>query len=458
MPETANIIKYVRQNHDNALEDLRTLCTIPSISTLSRHKPDIKRASEWAATKLKTLGLVNVAIMPTDGHPIVFAESPGHEGNPTILIYGHYDVQPVDPIAEWDSPPFEPTLKGENLHARGVSDMKGQIVAVLAALEALKQTKHELPATIKIILEGEEEIGSPHLGKYIQQHKKLLRCDFSLNIDAGIMRPNLPAIVYGLRGLAYFELWVYGPEADLHSGLFGGAVHNPAQVLCELIANMHDRDGRVTLRGFYDRVRPIDAEERRALATVPHDEHDFLASANHPPALHGEIGYTTTERVGARPTLEVNGLHSGFTGEGSKTVLPAKAMAKISMRLVPDQDPTDVAGHLRTYLEDNAPKSVRWELKQLAHAPAAIVRRDSHATLAAAKALTDVFNVEPVFERMGGTVPVVGLLQDLLGVDSVMLGFALPDDGIHGPNEKQHLPTFFRGIEAYVHFFLNVSS
>lgn len=455
MSATKNVIEHIRQNKEKALDDLIALSSIPSISTLSQHQPDINQAAEWLLVKLRDVGLENVEIMATDGHPVVFGETSGGDNKPTILIYGHYDVQPADPIDEWHSPPFEPNLVGDNLYGRGVSDMKSQIVAVLAAIKSLTESERGFPAAIKVLLEGEEEIGSPSLAGFIQQHTELLGCDFSLNADSGIIKPSLPALVYGLRGLAYFELCVYGPSSDLHSGQFGGAVHNPAQVLCEVIAGMHQHDGSITLPGFYDTVRPLADEERIIMANVPYDEQEFLRAAANPPALHGEIGYTTIERVGARPTLEVNGLHSGFTGEGSKTVLPAKAMAKISMRLVPDQKATDVARQLRTYLTKTVPKSVRWELIELAHAPTAIVDRNTCGIRSAASALTQVFGVDPVFERAGGSVPVVGMLQEILGVDSVMMGFSLPDDGIHGPNEKQHIPTFYRGIEAYAHFFVN---
>lgn len=458
MPASENVIRFIRDNQQSFLDDLHTLCAIPSISTLSDHKSHIDHAAEWLAIKLRAVGLENVEVMSTDGHPVVYGDTPPLEGQPTILIYGHYDVQPVDPIDEWNTPPFEPTLEEEYIYGRGVSDMKGQVVAILAALNSLKKINGGFPVTVKVILEGEEEIGSPHLGMFIQQHKELLACDFSVNADAGIMKPDLPSIVYGLRGLAYFELLIHGPQSDLHSGQFGGAVPNPAQVLCELIAGMHNINGQVTLPGFYDQVNDIDKGERAALANVPYDEQEFLATAANPPGLHGELGYTTIERIGARPTLEVNGLYSGFTGEGSKTVLPSKAMAKISMRLVPSQIPTDVAQKLRAYLQQNCPNSVIWELTELAHAPAAIMSRNSSAVISAASAMTTVFGVDPVFSREGGTVPVVGLLQDILGVDSVMMGFALPDAGIHGPNEKHHIPTFLRGIEAYAHFLVNVST
>jgi len=291
-----------------------------------------------------------------------------------------------------------------------------------------------------------------HLDDFIETHRSLLECDVVLNCDAGIHAPDQPSIVYALRGLAYFELTVHGPKKDLHSGFFGGAVHNPAQVLCELIAGMHDAQGRVTLPGFYDAVRELTPDEREALAEAPYSEAEWLEMTG-VPSLWGEHGYTVIERVGARPTLEVNGLLSGFTGEGSKTVLPAKAMAKLSMRLVPDQNPAAIESQLRAYLETHVPSTVRYELKEMTHGAGAVMDRQGPAMQAAVAALTEVFGKPPFFKREGGSVPVVAMLQEKMGVDSVMLGFALPDDGIHGPNEKQHLPTFFKGIETYIRFF-----
>jgi acetylornithine deacetylase/succinyl-diaminopimelate desuccinylase-like protein len=333
--------------------------------------------------------------------------------------------------------------------------MKGQLIAVITAVEALMQSGGS-PVNLKFLIEGEEEIGSAHLGQFIQAEAARLASDVSLNVDSAVLRPDLPSMVYSLRGLAYFEVWVRGPEHDLHSGQYGGTIHNPAQVLCELIAGMHDADGRITLPGYYDRVRTWPPEEREALARVPYDDEVWRRHAANPPALYGENGYTTVERIGIRPTLEVNGLLSGFTGEGSKTVLPARAMAKISMRLVPDQDAAEVAQQLREYLRRKAPPTVTWEVKNLASGPGVVIERDSPYMRAALSALKTVFEVEPVLMREGGSVPVVGLLKHQLNVDSVLLGFGLPDDNLHAPNEKLHLPTWQRGIEAFIRFFANL--
>lgn len=450
MSDVEQALAWVRENREAALAEYQELLRFPSISTLPEHKDDVQRTAQWLADKLGTLGMEQVEIMPTAGHPVVFAAGPVQEGRPTVLVYGHYDVQPADPLEEWDSPPFEPTVQGDNMVARGASDMKGQLYACLRAVEALQQ-HGGVGVNLKFLLEGEEEIGSPNLGPFIDAHTDLLACDVVLNCDGGIHAKDQPSITYALRGLAYFEVEVTGPKKDLHSGHFGGTIRNPAHVLCELIAGMHDMGGNVTLPGFYDNVRELSDEERDRIAHVPHSDREWLAMCG-APDTYGEAGYTTLERRGARPTLEVNGLWSGFTGAGAKTVLPARATAKISCRLVPDQEPGQIAEQLRAYLDEHAPPESRWSMRELAHGPAAVMELDSHYMRAASKAIEAVFGVAPIYKREGGSVPVVGLMQQQLGVDSVMLGFALPDDGIHGPNERQHLPAFFRGIETYIRF------
>jgi acetylornithine deacetylase/succinyl-diaminopimelate desuccinylase-like protein len=457
MTEPTQSLAYAKSNHDRYLAEYKEFLSLPSISTLSEHKPDIQRAAEWVSRQMKDMGLENVEIMPTAGHPVVYGEwlSAVSAAATTVLVYGHYDVQPVDPLNEWVSPPFEPTIRGDNIYARGASDMKGQDHAFLKALEALLKNG-ELRVNVKVLVEGEEEIGSPNLGPFIDQHRAKLKCDFVLNADAGILRSDLPSLTYGLRGLAYFELWVHGPRHDLHSGVFGGSVHNPAQVLCELIAGMHDADGRVTLPGFYDKVRVLPDEERAEIARLPIPDEEWRQTAG-VPQLYGEKGFTNLERLGARPTLEVNGLLSGFTGEGSKTVLPAKAMAKISMRLVPEQDDKAVEEQLKEYLQKHAPPTVTWEVKKLVSGPAVLVNRDSPGMRAAAAALEAAFGRRPVFGLNGGSVPIVSMLQARLGVDSIVMGFGLPDDNLHAPNEKQHLPNYYRGIEAYIRFFGNLA-
>jgi acetylornithine deacetylase/succinyl-diaminopimelate desuccinylase-like protein len=449
-------IQYVRNHRDRFLNELKEFVAIPSISTDLRHQADMQRCATWLAGQLRAIGVNRVEIFPTGGHPVVYGEHLSAGPNtPTVLIYGHYDVQPPDPLDLWQNNPFEPTLRGDGLYGRGASDNKGQVIAVLKAMEAIIRTD-KLPVNVKLLIEGEEEIGSPHLGDFILHHRDLLTADFCFNPDAGMIAADQPTITYALRGLAFFELRVYGPDHDLHSGLYGGVVHNPAQALCELIAGMHDDQGRVTLPGFYEKVRALDQEERAELARLPMDEHYYLERTG-APALWGEQGYLPAERVGARPTLEVNGLLSGFTGEGSKTVIPAQAMAKISMRLVPDQDPDEVHQQLLRYLETHAPRTIRWEVIPMAGSPASICDRHLPGVQALSQALETVWGKRPLFKREGGSIPVVAQMQKLLGMESVLTGFGLPEDNVHSPNERLHLPTWERGIEAVVHFLYNLA-
>jgi acetylornithine deacetylase/succinyl-diaminopimelate desuccinylase-like protein len=449
-----NALQYAKNNQNNFLSTLKEILAIPSISTEKDHISDIQRAAEWLAAQLQNLGMQKVQLFSTPGSPIVYGERLGVPGAPIVLIYGHYDVQPVDPIDLWKTDPFTPTVIGEDIFARGASDMKGQAIITLKAVEALANTGG-LPINVKWLFEGEEEIGSPNLETFIAGHAELLACDFAVNPDSGMIGREFPTITYGLRGLAYFELRVYGPVHDLHSGMYGGIIHNPANVLAELISGMHDNEGRVTLPGFYDRVRPLSKEEREELARLPVGESDFLEQTG-VPSLYGESGFTANERTGARPTLDVNGLLSGFTGEGSKTVIPTWAMAKLSTRLVPDQDHKEVHQQLLFYLEQNAPKDIRWEVRTLSGNPASISDRNNPGVQAMASALESVWGLRPYFKREGGSIPVVGDMQRLLGVESVICGFGLPDDNVHAPNEKQNLPTWYRGIDAYIHFFLNL--
>jgi len=450
-------LEYATAHKDDFLNCLKEIIHIPSVSTDSSHKADMERAAQWMADQLNTIGMQKVEIFPTPGHPIVYGEclcSP--DGAPTVLIYGHYDVQPPDPLDKWISPPFEPTQRGDNLNARGASDMKGQILASFKSVEAVLKSG-AAPVNIKFILEGEEEIGSPNLPPFLDKHADLLRCDIALNPDSGMINAECPTITYALRGLSYFELRVFGPKQDLHSGLFGGVVHNPAQVLCDLIAGMHDQDGRVTLPGFYDKVRPLSDEERTNLARLPIDEEYYLKQTG-VPALNGEKGFTPVEQVGARPTLDVNGIYSGFIGEGQKTIIPSWALAKISMRLVPDQDPEAVYDQLTSYLEQHAPKTVTWQVIPMTHSPSSISDIHHPATQALAKALKSVWGIEPVFKREGGSIPIVAYMQQFLHTESVLTGFGLADDNIHSPNEKLHLPTWYKGINALIHFFYNYAS
>jgi acetylornithine deacetylase/succinyl-diaminopimelate desuccinylase-like protein len=448
-------LEYAHKNRSRFLDELHEFIKIESVSTDTTRKKDIRKAAQWLVDQLHQLDMPRVEIFETSGWPVVYGESlKAGSAAPTVLIYGHYDVQPAEPLDLWESQPFEPAQRGEYLYGRGASDMKGQIMTSLKAIEAINQNGG-LPVNIKFLFEGEEEIGSPNLPAFLKQYKDMLKSDLAFNPDTGMLAPDIPTIVYGLRGLAYFELRVYGPTHDLHSGLFGGAIHNPAQALCELIAGMHDGNGQVTLPDYYTKVRPITAEERAELARIPTDEQFYLKNTG-VAQLWGEKGYSPVERIGARPTLEVNGLYSGFTGEGSKTVLPAWAMAKISMRLVPDQDPEEVYQQLVKYLEVNAPKTIRWEVKKLAGGRACITNRNTPWIRALSTALETTWGVKPVFRREGGSVPIVADMQEILGIDSVLTGFGLPDDNVHGPNEKLHLPTWYKGIDATIHFFYNL--
>ena len=454
MAEPTQALKYAREHHPEYLAELKDFVSIPSVSTLSEYIPDMRRAAEWVCEQMERMGLQNVEVMPTARHPVAYGEWLKAPGKPTVLVYGHYDVQPPDPLNEWTSPPFTGTVRGEDLYARGASDMKGEVHACLKALEALLKSG-PLPVNIKVMIEGEEEIGSPSLAPFMQKHKDKLQCDVCLNPDVSILRPDLPSLVYGLRGLAYFEVWVYGPSHDLHSGVFGGSVHNPAIVLAELIAGMHDKQGRITLPGFYDKVREPSAQELAELIHEGGSDEAWTQMAG-VPALYGEAGYSTAARLGVRPTLDVCGLLSGYIGEGAKTVLPAKAMAKISMRLVPFQDDQAVEEQLKEYMRRNAPPTVRWEVKSFSSGPAVLVKRGTPSVQAAVAALEATFGVKPVFKLEGGSVPVAGLVQDILGAESILMGFGLPDDNLHSPNEKFNLPTYYRGIETFIHFFVKI--
>ncbi len=450
-------LQFVHDNRDRFLDELGQLVAIPSISAESTHKPDIIRAAEWLMAKLTSLGFEKVQMLETGGHPMVFGEwmKAGPKA-PTMLAYGHYDVQPVDPLNLWETDPFQGTRKGDLYFGRGASDMKGQVIATLAAIEASQQAGR-VPVNIKFILEGEEETGSPTMPQFLRKHKELLASDFSLNTDAGMLSPTQPTITYGLRGLAYYEIHITGPKMDLHSGFYGGTVRNPANELARLIGGMHDKRNRVTLPGFYDKVRPLDKKERAELKRLPQND-KFYREQSGVKQLWGEEGYSAVERVTARPTVDVNGIISGYTGEGPKTVLPGKAMAKISCRLVADQKPKDVLKQLKQYLKKNASPAVTWEVKVLSESLSSISERDSREIKAIAKAQETVWGVKPIFRREGGSVPVVGDLQSILKIESVNTGFGLPDDHIHSPNERMHIPTWEKGIDSLVHFIYNLGA
>ncbi len=448
-------IEYARGNKEKFLDDLKTILSIPSISTGHEHKSDIQKTAEWLAAKLIELKMNRVQIIPTEQHPIVYGEWLEVKNAPVILIYGHYDVQPVDPINLWKTDPFTPTIIADDIFARGASDMKGQAIVVIKAVESYVRT-NGLPINIKWILEGEEEIGSPSLEKFLQENKELLACNIAVNPDSGMMGKEYPTITNALRGIAYFELTIYGPKHDLHSGIYGGVVHNPAIVLADIINGLHDENGRVTLPGFYDSVRKLTQKERDEMARLPIGDKHFLEQTG-VPALYGEKGYTANERTGARPTLDVNGILSGFVEEGSKTVIPSSAMAKISMRLVPNQNPVDVKQQLLAYLEKRMPGDVTWDIKEYQSGMPSISDMNNFGIRAMAKAMESVWNIRPYFHREGGSIPVVAQMQTILGIESVIAGFGLPDDNVHAPNEKQNLTNWYRGIETYINFFANLA-
>jgi acetylornithine deacetylase/succinyl-diaminopimelate desuccinylase-like protein len=449
-------LDFAKKERSRFVQELTDLVAIPSISADSAYKADVQRGADWLFAKLKKLGFDNIQILDTGGHPMVYGEwmKAGPKAK-TMLVYGHYDVQPVDPVSLWDTDPFVATKKGDLMFGRGISDMKGQVIASLAAVESVLHAGG-MPVNVKFLLEGEEETGSPTMGEFITKHKDLLACDFCVNTDAGMLSPDQPTLTYGLRGLAYFEVFVTGPKMDLHSGFFGGAVRNPLNELCRLIGGMHDENNHITLPGFYDSVRDLEDEERAEFKRLPQND-DFYIKASGIKQLWGEKGFTALERVTARPTLDVNGIIGGYTGEGPKTVLPGKAMAKISCRLVADQDPKEVGKQLNQYMKENADPAVDWEVKLISDSVASISERDSVEIRAMAKAQEDVWGVKPIFRREGGTIPVVGYIQSILKAESINTGYGLPDDHIHSPNERMHVPTWERGIDALVNFMYNLA-
>jgi acetylornithine deacetylase/succinyl-diaminopimelate desuccinylase-like protein len=441
------VVDFINTNRDRYVEEMKTWLAIPSISALPEHAGDVRRAAEWAAAEMTRIGLHQVRLVETPGNPVVYGEWLDAPGAPTILFYGHYDVQPVDPLELWQSPPFEATVRDGEIFARGAADDKGQVFMHFKALEAhLKQTGR-LPVNVKMILEGEEEVGSRNLDDFIRAHRALLGADVVVISDTSMFERGVPSLCYGLRGLAYLQINVRGSSTDLHSGQFGGALANPGFVLAQILAQMKDRGGRVKIPGFYDDVRPLSDVERAEFKKLPFNEKRFRKELG-APKLFGERDYTTLERLSARPTFEVNGLLSGFTGEGAKTVLPAKAMAKVSMRLVPNQDPDKIAGLFSDYVKKIAPKTVEIEIVNMHGGKPWMATLDNPYVLAAGRAITSGFGQPPVFMREGGSIPVVATFQEVLGIPSVLFGVGLPDDRIHAPNEKLDLANFHNGVVA----------
>jgi acetylornithine deacetylase/succinyl-diaminopimelate desuccinylase-like protein len=441
-----NVIDFINVNRERYVDELKELLAIPSISALPEHAADVKRCAEWCAGEMRRIGLQNVRLIDTPGNPVVYGDWLGADG-PTILFYGHYDVQPVDPVELWESPPFEATVRDGEIYARGSADDKGQVFMHFKAVEAHLKQNGRLPVNIKFILEGEEEVGSAHLDDFVRAHKSDLAADVVVISDSPMFARGVPSICYGLRGLVYFQIDLRGSRTDLHSGSFGGAVANPAMVLGQLLAQMKDRSGRVRIPGFYEDVVPLQEEERKAWATLPFNDKQYRKAFGIP-KLYGETGYTTLERTWARPTFEVNGLLSGFTGEGAKTVLPAVAMAKVSMRLVPNQNPDKIAAHFEAYVQDVAPKTVEVKVTRMHGGKPWMTSYDNPFVQAAGRAIARGFGRTPVFTREGGSIPVVSTFQEELGLPSVLFGIGLPDENAHAPNEKLDVSNFQNGILA----------
>ncbi|HEV8346531.1 MAG TPA: dipeptidase [Vicinamibacterales bacterium] len=452
-----NVIDFINVNRDRYLDELKALLAIPSISALPQHAADVKRCAEWCADEMRRIGLQNVRLIDTPGNPVVYGDWLGAEGAPTILFYGHYDVQPVDPLNLWESPPFEATIRDGEIYARGSADDKGQVFMHFKAIEAHLKQNGRLPVNIKIILEGEEEVGSEHLDDFIRAHKSELGANVVVISDSAMFDRGVPSICYGLRGLVYFQIDLRGSKTDLHSGSFGGAVANPALVLAQVLSQMKDRGGRVKIPGFYDDVVPLTDEERKAWASLPFNEKKYKKDFGIP-KLFGESGYTTLERTWARPTFEINGLLSGFTGEGAKTVLPAVSMAKVSMRLVPNQNPDTIAKLFEDYVKKITPKTVELKVTRMHGGKPWMTSYDNPFVQAAGRAIEKGFGKRPVFTREGGSIPVVSTFQEELGLPSVLFGVGLPDENAHAPNEKLDVSNFHNGIIASAILYQEIAS
>ncbi len=468
-------VDFARNNQPRFLDELKTLLRIPSISTLDEHKSDVQKAAEFVAAELRRIGMDNVEIIPTKGHPLLYADWLHAQGKPTVLMYAHYDVQPPDPLNEWKSPPFVDTdaysVKGDeaqsstkgwtlpaernnNIYARGAVDDKGQLWMEVKALESLFQAHGgKLPINVKIIFEGEEEVGGESIAEYVRKQKAKLKADFALVCDTELFAPDLPTLCVGLRGLVYTEIEAVGAKTDLHSGMYGGAAPNPLFALVEIISKLKDAKGKVLIPGFYSKVKAPSKDELKAWKRLPFNEEKYRKTEVGSKVLTGEPGYSVLYRTWARPTLEVHGMPGGFVAPGAKTVIPAKASAKVSMRLVPNQDPDDILKRYTAFVKKLTPKGIETKIKVWSKGPASVVGTDNRFIEAATEALHDTFKKETVFIRSGGSIPIVTDFQDVLKIPSVMMGFGLPDDNLHAPNEKFHIPNFHRGIETICLFF-----
>jgi acetylornithine deacetylase/succinyl-diaminopimelate desuccinylase-like protein len=447
-----DLLPYIESHREEHLNDLKEFLRIPSVSTKTEHKPDIERAAQWLSQQLKPAGMEKVEIVPTKMHPLVYGESPQRPDRPTVLFYGHYDVQPPEPLELWTSPPFEPEVRNGNLYGRGTADDKGQVHIHLKALEALQKTRGELPINVKVMLEGEEEVGSVNLWDFVQKNCDRLKADALVVSDTSMLGPGVPSITYGLRGLDFFQVEITGAKQDLHSGVFGGAAPNPITILAEMIAKLHDKKFRVTVPGFYDDVDKLSAADRKALNSLPFKEKEFRKTVG-APGLAGEAGYTIVERLWARPTLELNGIWGGYQGEGSKTVIAAKAYAKISTRLVPSQNPAKIAKQVERYIRQLLPKTVKCNFEVLSQSKPWVAPHAHPIFQKAREALQRGFGKKAVFIREGGSIPFVTQMHDTFGVPCVLLGFGLPDENAHAPDEHLSLENYYGGIRSVALFY-----
>ncbi|PKL85527.1 MAG: dipeptidase [Ignavibacteriae bacterium HGW-Ignavibacteriae-1] len=444
----SDYIQFIESNKDRFFSELVEFLKIPSVSSQTEHNQDTRKAADWLVTQLNDIGMPRVELYETAGHPVVYAEDlrAGADAK-TVLIYGHYDVQPVDPIELWNSPPFEPVVNNGKIYARGSSDDKGQVFAHIKAVEAYQKTNGCLPVNIKFMIEGEEECGSNNLDVFIRQHKDMLKCDTVMVSDTEWFAEGLPSICYSLRGLSYIEITVTGPNRDLHSGTYGGAVDNPLNVLCDIVSSLKDKYGRITIPGFYDDVKPLTSEEREGFAKLPFNYEEYteelgVAEGN------GEFGFTTLERTWARPTLDLNGIYGGYTGEGAKTILPSKASAKISMRLVPYQNHEDITAKITNHLKSITPPTVKLDITPLHGGNPVMIELESDGLNAAKRAMNRAFGKDPIMMREGGSIPIVEMFGSELKAPTILMGIGLPSDNIHSPNESFSIDNFFGGIKA----------
>jgi len=449
---TSPAVTYARQNNPRFLNELKDLLRIPSVSTLPENKGDCRRTAEVLAAEFTRIGLEHARLIETDSHPLVYADWLHAPGKPTVLCYGHYDVQPVDPLDEWITPPFEPTERDGNLYGRGTADDKGQVWIQVKALESLMAVNGKLPMNVRVILEGDEEVGGEGIADFVASKPPELKADFSLVSDTEMFAPGLPTLCVGLRGMIYAEIEVHGSMVDLHSGSYGGAAPNPFMALAEILTGLKDKNGHILIPGFYDDIIPPSPEELKAWKSLPFDEEHYRKTEIGSPALVGEPGYSVMERTWGRPTFEVHGMPGGFTGAGAKTVIPAKALAKVSMRLVPGMTAAKAYEQFKGYVEKIAPAGVTVEVRSLSGGEPSLIRVDNPYIQAATRALHEVWGKDTVFIRCGGSVPIVGDFERHLGAPGVMMGFGLPDDNIHAPNEKFCLKNFELGIESIIRF------